>query len=105
MPFWCARGLEKANLSGGIWTALRMPELVRTQHEAFYALMQEVDGIVALSEWARTVLVRNGVPASKITLLQHWLPTAQDTQEPLHQCGEDTSASCLPRARGQVQGG
>ena len=83
MPFWCARGLEKANLSGGIWTALRMPELVRTQQEAFHALMQEVDGIVALSEWARTVLVRNGVPASKITLLQHWLPTAQDTQEPL----------------------
>jgi glycosyltransferase involved in cell wall biosynthesis len=82
MPFWFARGLEKANLSGGIWTALRMPELVRTQHEAFYALMQEVDGIVALSEWARTVLVRNGVPASKITLLQHWLPSAQDTQEP-----------------------
>jgi glycosyltransferase involved in cell wall biosynthesis len=81
MPFRCARGLEKANLSGGIWTALRMTELVRTQHEAFHALMQEVDGVVALSEWARTVLVRNGVPASKITLLQHWLPTAQDTQE------------------------
>ena len=83
MPFWCARGLEKANLSGGIWTALRMPELVRTQQEAFHALMQEVDGIIALSEWARTVLVRNGVPASKITLLQHWLPTAQDRQEPV----------------------
>ena len=83
MPFWCARGLEKANLSGGIWTALRMPELVRTQQEAFHALMQEVDGVIALSEWAQTVLVRNGVPASKITLLQHWLPTAQDTQEPL----------------------
>jgi glycosyltransferase involved in cell wall biosynthesis len=82
MPLWIARGLEKASLSGGIWTALRMPELVRKRHEAFHALMQEVDGIVALSEWARTVLVRNGVPASKITLLQHWLPNAQDTQEP-----------------------
>jgi glycosyltransferase involved in cell wall biosynthesis len=83
MPLWFARGLEKANLSGGIWTALRMPELVRTQHEAFHALMREVDGIVALSEWARTVLVRNGVPASKITLLQHWLPSARDTREPV----------------------
>ena len=82
MPFRFARGLEKANLSGGIWTALRMAELVRTQHEAFYALMQEVDGIIVLSEWARTVLVRNGVPASKITLLQQWFPSAQDRQEP-----------------------
>jgi glycosyltransferase involved in cell wall biosynthesis len=82
MPFRFARGLEKANLSGGIWTALRMAELVRTQQEAFHALMQEVDGVVVLSEWARTVLVRNGVPASKITLLQHWLPSAQDTHEP-----------------------
>ena len=82
-----------------------MPELVRTQHEAFHALMQEVDGIVALSEWARTVLVRNGVPASKITLLQHWLPSCPGYAGAAHQCGEDTSTSRLPRARGQGQGG
>jgi glycosyltransferase involved in cell wall biosynthesis len=60
-----------------------MPELVRTQQRAFYALVQEVDAIVALSEWSRTVLVRNGVPGAKITLLQHWLPSVRDTQEPL----------------------
>ena len=82
MPLQFARNLEKASLSGGIWTALRMPDLVRTHHEAFYGLMQEVDGIIVLSQWARAVLVRNGVPASKITLLQHWLPSAPDTQEP-----------------------
>jgi glycosyltransferase involved in cell wall biosynthesis len=83
MPLCFARGLEKVSLSGGIWTALRMPELVRTHHEAFYALMQEVDGIIALSDWARNLLIRNGVPASKITLLQHWLSSAEHAQEPL----------------------
>jgi glycosyltransferase involved in cell wall biosynthesis len=83
VPLRFARALEKANLSGGIWTALRMPELVRTQQRAFYALVQEVDAIVALSKWSRTVLVRNGVPGAKITLLQHWLPSVQDTQKPV----------------------
>jgi glycosyltransferase involved in cell wall biosynthesis len=81
MPLRVARALEKANLSGGIWTALRMRELVRTQQRAFFALVQEVDAIITLSEWSRAVLVRNGVPGAKITLLQHWLPSVRDTQE------------------------
>jgi glycosyltransferase involved in cell wall biosynthesis len=83
MPFRFARGLEKANLSGGIWTVLRMRELVRTRQRAFFAIMQEVDAIVTLSEWSRRVLVRNGVPAAKLSLLQHWLPSVRNTQEPL----------------------
>jgi Glycosyl transferase 4-like domain len=73
-----ARGLEKANLSGGIWTALRMLELVQARHEAFQALMREVDGVVALREWVRALMVRNGVPRSKITLSQHGLWVIRD---------------------------
>jgi glycosyltransferase involved in cell wall biosynthesis len=83
MPLAFSRVLEKANLTGGLWTVLRMPELVRTQHKAFSALMQEVDAVIVLSEWSRTVLIRNGVPGSKIALLQHWLPNARNSNEPL----------------------
>ncbi|MGP0094514.1 MAG: glycosyltransferase family 4 protein [Xanthobacteraceae bacterium] len=72
--------LEKANLSGGIWTVLRMPELIRARQEAFRALMREVDGVVALREWIGTLLVRNGVPGSKITVSQHGLPDDRDTR-------------------------
>lgn len=83
VPCRLARTLEKANLNGGMWTVLRMSALVRARHEAFRALMQEVDGVIALSEWVRTVLVRNGVPASKIILSQHGLPDVCDTLDPL----------------------
>ena len=83
VPLRFARALENANLSGGIWTVLRMRELVRTQQRAFFAIMQEVDAIVTLSEWSRRLLIRNGVPAAKLTLLQHWLPSVRNTQESL----------------------
>jgi glycosyltransferase involved in cell wall biosynthesis len=75
--------LERADLSGGLWTALRMTVLIQAQHAAFQALMQEVDGIVALTEWVRDVLVRNGVPRSKITLSRHGLPILAEDSEPL----------------------
>jgi glycosyltransferase involved in cell wall biosynthesis len=72
VPF--ARALERADLSGGMWTALRMPELMRTQHAAFRVMMEEVDGVVALTDWVRSLLLRNGVPAAKITVSRHGLP-------------------------------
>jgi glycosyltransferase involved in cell wall biosynthesis len=45
--------------------------------------MQEVDGIVALREWVRVLLVRNGVPTSKITLSPHGLVDGEGEPEPL----------------------
>jgi hypothetical protein len=51
LPF--ARALEQIGLSGGVWTALRMRELIRARHAAVQALLREVDGIVALKEGVR----------------------------------------------------
>jgi glycosyltransferase involved in cell wall biosynthesis len=65
--------LGKCNLKGGVWTALRMSNLVDTRHEALRALMREVDHVVAVSEWVRDVLLINGVPAEKITLSRQGL--------------------------------
>jgi glycosyltransferase involved in cell wall biosynthesis len=75
MPFLIARGLEKSNLSGGIWTALRLPQLLRIQYLAFQELLREVSQIVALSEWSKAVLIRNGVPSWKIAFSRHGAPS------------------------------
>ena len=80
MPSGLAKAVDKSGRSGGLWTALRMPELVRRQQEAFHSLMREVDVIITLSEWSRTVLIRNGIPESKVARVQHWLPSAPDAQ-------------------------
>jgi glycosyltransferase involved in cell wall biosynthesis len=83
LPVTGSRVLEKAKLKGGLWTALRTPELVRVHHDAFRNLTREVDGVVALRAWVWSLLVRNGVPASKITISQHALPGIWQRREPV----------------------
>jgi glycosyltransferase involved in cell wall biosynthesis len=66
--------LRKSRRSGGMWTALRMRELVERRHSATRALLAEVDHIVAVCEWVRDALLRNGVPSNKITLCRQGVP-------------------------------
>ena len=68
--------LKKSSRSGGIWTALRMRELVEERHVATCALLAEVDYIVAVCEWVRDVLLINGVPADRITLCRQGIERA-----------------------------
>lgn len=67
------RWIEKAKLSGGFWTALRMAELVQLRHSMCRALFAEVNRIVALCQWTRQLLLLNGVPPEKIVLSRHGL--------------------------------
>jgi glycosyltransferase involved in cell wall biosynthesis len=90
LPLAFARALDRIGLSGGIWTALRMPELVRARHAAIRDLLREVDGIVALKEWVRALLVRNGVAPSKIMLSEHGLPDYARVTEPIVDVAEKT---------------
>jgi glycosyltransferase involved in cell wall biosynthesis len=83
VPSLFARMLEETNLSGGLWTALRMADLIRGSGNAFHMLVSEVDGIVALREWVRVLLVRNGATESKITLSPHGLAGAGRRPGPL----------------------
>ena len=78
VPSFVAKTLENADLSGGLWTGLRMADLIRTRRNAFQALVSEVDGIIALKEWVRTLLIQNGVPTSKITMSPHGLVAPAD---------------------------
>src|SRR5947207_15768549 len=68
MPKRGRERLAKTKKSGGIWTALRMRELVEQRHRVTRGLLAEVDHIVAVCDWVRDVLLINGVPADKITL-------------------------------------
>ncbi len=53
---------------GGVWTALRCTELVGLRHAAIGQLFREVDHLVAVCDWVRELLVRNGVAPERITL-------------------------------------
>jgi glycosyltransferase involved in cell wall biosynthesis len=55
------------------WTGVRYPHLVKTQHAALRTLLERVQRIVALCDWSRDLLVRNGVAADKIVVSRHGL--------------------------------
>jgi glycosyltransferase involved in cell wall biosynthesis len=65
--------LTHINLSGGIWTALQMGELVNCRAEAFQSLMLEADHIIAVCNWVKDVLILNQVPEGKITVIRQGL--------------------------------
>ena len=65
--------LETLNLQGGIWTALRMGELVQCRQQAFSQLMAEADRIIAVCNWVKELLLLNQIPENKITVLRQGL--------------------------------
>ena len=78
IPSAVGRALGAMRASGGVWTAARMTELVRVRQNAFRSLMAEVDHIIALCQWVKDVLLRNGVPGEKITVSRQGLCQSVD---------------------------
>lgn len=78
------RALGRSGLSGGAWTALRMPALVARRHQVVRAFLAETERIVVPCRWARDVLLRNGVGPAKILLSPHGLahPPGEVPQAP-----------------------
>lgn len=52
--------------SGGLWTGLRQPALIRERVGHFHQLITRAACIVTLSGWAHRLLVSNGVPLEKL---------------------------------------
>ncbi len=94
-PTSIGRLIGAAGLSGGLWTALRMTELMQMRHAAFRALMGEVNHVIALCQWTKELLLRNGVPEAKITVSHHGLPQA------LAGCGQEEES--LPLTQGPLR--
>jgi glycosyltransferase involved in cell wall biosynthesis len=80
VPKGACRQLGNAGLSGGVWTALRLPDLVDVRIQVFRRLIEMVDHVVALCDWTRDLLLRNGVPAEKITLSRQGIAYDTDDQ-------------------------
>src|SRR5207302_198829 len=71
IPTAVGRTLGQTGLSGRLLTALRTTDLHARKRRHLESLFREVDHIVAVSGWAREVLMLNGVPDDKITLSRH----------------------------------
>ncbi len=91
LPPAVGRWLGDRGLQGGIWTALRMSELINVRHAAFRKMTSEVDHIVAVCNWVQDVILLNEVPKAKVSLSRHginWTPdqttaaTRDSTREP-----------------------
>ncbi|MBD2208372.1 glycosyltransferase family 4 protein [Nostoc linckia FACHB-104] len=65
--------LGSFNLQGGVWTALRMTELLSLRHTALQHLLSEVDQIIAVCNWVKDVLLLNHVPSQKINVIRQGL--------------------------------
>jgi glycosyltransferase involved in cell wall biosynthesis len=75
--------LGRLGFRGGAWTALRMTELMKLRHATTRAWLAEVDHVVAMCEWVRQVLLRNGVPETKMTLCRQGISVkAENRKQP-----------------------
>jgi glycosyltransferase involved in cell wall biosynthesis len=68
---------EKAGLSGGAWTAVRMRGLTEQRFDALRSLFHGVDRFVALVPWVRALLVANGVQESRIIDSRHGITVSR----------------------------
>jgi glycosyltransferase involved in cell wall biosynthesis len=77
LPPVVGRWLGDRELQGGVWTGLRMSELITMRHTAFRTMASEVDHIVAVCNWVHEVLLLNDIPAAKVSVSRqgiNWTP-------------------------------
>jgi glycosyltransferase involved in cell wall biosynthesis len=73
LPSVIGQAIGALGLQGGVWTALRMSELVFINQQSFHSLMKEVDHVVAVCDWVKNMLLLNKVPENKITVCRQGL--------------------------------
>jgi glycosyltransferase involved in cell wall biosynthesis len=63
-------------LRGGIWTALRLRNLISLRISITKQFLGEMNHIIAVCNWVKLVLLENGIPEDKITLCRQELTQA-----------------------------
>ena len=58
----------RLGLTGRLWAGLRLTELLGRRKRAFDELMGSAGAVVAVSDWVRNLLRRNGVPEARIVV-------------------------------------
>lgn len=69
--------------SGGVWTALRMRDLVLAQHHALRKFLTLAERIVVLCEWTRRLLLLNELDPRKLAYVPHGLTPVQAPPVPV----------------------
>lgn len=73
LPPRVGRAVEKAGFEGSIWTGVRLSQLAQRQHDAFRLFISSVSHIVAVCDWVRDLLIRNGAPKEKVSVCRQGL--------------------------------
>jgi glycosyltransferase involved in cell wall biosynthesis len=90
--------LERRGVPGKIPRLLRKSNRLAERHESVLKALAEVDHIVAVCDWARQVLLRNGVPQKKITLSRHGIQQNGPVDSPISALpGAPLRVACLAR--------
>jgi glycosyltransferase involved in cell wall biosynthesis len=66
LPGFVQRAISERELSGGLWTALRMPELQALRQRAVREFLEGCNRVVVPARWVADVLHVVGVPADRL---------------------------------------
>ena len=80
MPQAAGRLVERLQLEGGVWTAVRMRELIELRHGVTRAVLEEADALVSLAPWVTELLRVNGVSSDRIVQSAHGLGVTRAAQ-------------------------
>ena len=89
LPPQVGNGVAALGVSGSRWTALRASELIGVRHGAVRALFAEAECIVAVSQWVKDLLVRNGADPQKIVLSRQGLAGDMSGGRPARSAGSE----------------
>ena len=97
MPAGVGRWIGRRHWSGRVWTALRMREFVGERQSVFQAVLAEADQLVAVCNWGREILVRNGAESAKLIVSRHGLAHAVTTPLPVRAPSADLRVAFFGR--------
>lgn len=73
VPAQVGRILRHVGLRNGAWLGLGMRALIEDGHKRFSKLMEVADHIVAVCDWVRDVLQKNGIQDQKLSVVRQGL--------------------------------
>lgn len=69
------------NLKGGIWTAIRLEEIVEQTKRHIQELTDQLDRIIVVNQWNYDVFLTNGFPEDKLTIVKPGIDTGSYSEQ------------------------
>jgi len=69
--------LNAWGFGGGVWTVMRMSELLDLRFAAFREMAENVDHFVAVCDWVRDVILANDVSPTKVSVCRHGIDLSE----------------------------